>query len=254
MQKKGSPGAVDGGDNGAAGLLGEHYGAFTDMSIGGLTCYCPDMRTFLRDAAYRYVRDRIVFGEDPPGTVLREAELAEVIGVSKAPIREALTRLAAEGLVERKAQSHTRVTPVNDQMTRHALSLVRLLHAEAVYGSRITLDDLTRMRAANDRFVAAIRASDVRSALAADDDFHGVVITSSGNIPLAETIERWSPLIRRLEVMRFSSDHAESSIQRHHDLMDALEIGDIHRAASVTSVLFGSLLDEIVDDADQRTP
>ncbi len=206
------------------------------------------MRRLLRDVAYEHLRDRIVFGEDPPGTVLREADLARAIGVSKAPIREALARLSAEGLVERKAQSHTRVTELDTRVTRDAVSLIQLLHTEAVGSARVHPEDLTRMRAANDRFIAAIRARDVRTALAADDAFHGVIIERADNLPLAETIERWSPQIRRLEVRRFNGEHAESSVNRHLDLIDALTIGDTARAMRITSVLFGSL------DAEFHSP
>jgi Transcriptional regulators len=202
------------------------------------------MRRLLRDVAYEHLRDRIVFGEDPPGTLLREADLAEEIGVSKAPIREALARLSSEGLVERKAQSHTRVTELDTRITRDAVSLIQLLHTEAVSLARLHSQDITRMRAANDRFIAAIRARDVRTALAADDDFHGVIVERAGNLPLAETIERWSPQIRRLEARRFLGEHAEASIQRHLDLIDALTIGDVARAMRITSALFGSLHDE----------
>lgn len=209
------------------------------------------MRRLLRDVAYEHLRDRIVFGDDPPGTVLREEDLARSIGVSKAPVREALARLSAEGLVERKAQSHTRVTELDTRVTRDAVDLIRLLHTEAVASTRPTPEDLTRMRAANDRFIAAIAVHDVRTALAADDEFHGVIVERAGNLPLAETIERWTPQIRRLEARRFTGAHAQSSVRRHHDLIDALTIGDIPRAARITSVVFGSLLEELSEGSPQ---
>lgn len=206
------------------------------------------MRRLLRDVAYERLRDRIVFGEDPPGTVLREADLAYDLGMSKAPIREALARLTAEGLVERKAQSHTRVSEIDTREARDAVALIRLMHTEAVRIARVTDDDLTRMRAANDRFLAAIRVSDVRTALAADEDFHGIVVDRADNGPLADTIERWSPLIRRIEVMRFGSEHATSSATRHLELLDALADGNSERAAIITSDLFGSLQQELHDE------
>lgn len=177
--------------------------------------------------------------------MLREADLAQALGMSKAPIREALARLTAEGLVERKAQSHTRVSEIDTRAARDAVALIRLLHTEAVRLARVTDDDLTRMRAANDRFLAAVRAGDVRTALAADEDFHGIVVMRAGNEPLAETIERWSPLIRRIEVLRFSSEHATSSAARHAELLDALADGDTGRAETITSDLFGSLQEEL---------
>lgn len=209
------------------------------------------MRRLLRDVAYERLRDRIVFGEDPPGTVLRETELADAIGVSKAPIREALARLSAEGLVERKAQSHTRVTDLDTRITRDAVSLIQLLHTEAVRVARLYPEDFTRMRATNDRFIASIQMRDVRAALAADDDFHGVILQRTDNVPLIETIERWSPQIRRLEARRFTGHHAKSSVRRHLDLIDALIVGDTTRAMRITSALFGSLHDEL-DSPDSQ--
>jgi DNA-binding GntR family transcriptional regulator len=72
----------------------------------------PLARTLLRDRAYASIRDAIVAGEIEPGAVVRDAELAERLGLSRAPVREAFSRLVDEGLLESKPQSYTRVTQV----------------------------------------------------------------------------------------------------------------------------------------------
>ena len=202
------------------------------------------MRRLLRDVVCERLREAIVFGTYPPGTVLREADLADDLGVSKAPVREALAILVQEGLVLRKAQSHTKVAPLDTRQARDALTVVRLLHAEAAREARITTSDITRMRAANDRFLAATKAQDVRTALAADDELHRIVVEAAGNAPLAETIEHWMPMIRRLEVARFSGRHGEESARRHDALIDACARGDREQAAQIVSDMYGSLVEE----------
>jgi DNA-binding GntR family transcriptional regulator len=57
-------------------------------------------RTLLRDRAYEAIRDAIVAGELEPGAVVRDADLAERLGLSRAPVREAFSRLVDEGLLE----------------------------------------------------------------------------------------------------------------------------------------------------------
>ncbi|MFC9462747.1 GntR family transcriptional regulator, partial [Streptomyces sp. NPDC056983] len=67
-------------------------------------------RTLLRDQACTAIRDAIVGGDIAPGAVVRDADLAELLGLSRAPVRAAFSRLVDEGLLETKPQSHTRVT------------------------------------------------------------------------------------------------------------------------------------------------
>ena len=81
-------------------------------------------RTLLRDTAYEAIRDAIVRGDFPPGAVLSNAAVAEQLGLSRAPVRDALARLADEGLVETKPQSYTRVTRLVPNEVRDAAAVV----------------------------------------------------------------------------------------------------------------------------------
>src|SRR5581483_661314 len=67
----------------------------------------PVPRTLLRERAYEAIRDVIVRGDLEPGTPVRDIDLAAQLGLSRAPVRDALARLANEGLVEMKPQSYT---------------------------------------------------------------------------------------------------------------------------------------------------
>jgi DNA-binding GntR family transcriptional regulator len=202
-------------------------------------------RSLLRDQAYRILRDAIVTGEIPPGAVIRDVELAERVGLSRTPVREALARLADDGLVETKPHSWTRVTALSLREVRDALVVVRAMHELAV---RLTVPVMTErhhetMRAANQRFAAALDASEVQAAIDADDALHGVPVAVLGNRALAATIERQLPLIRRLEKQRFGSLLGRRSIVFHEQLIEACEDRDVETAGAITTRIWTTLLE-----------
>jgi DNA-binding GntR family transcriptional regulator len=208
-------------------------------------------RTLLRDHAYQEIRAAIVDGGLAPGEVIRDFELAERLGLSRAPVREALARLADEGLVETKPQSWTRVTPLVLREARDALAVVRAMHELAVREAvpRFTPAHVQAMRAANARFAEAIRIGDVPGALVADDEVHGVCLDVCGNRALIGTIERYTPLIRRLERQRFGTLPGRQSVRLHDRLIRACAAGDVDGAVALTTRIW-SALDALID-ADQ---
>ena len=200
-------------------------------------------RMLLRDAAYEAIRDAIVRGDIAPGSSVRNADLAERLGLSRAPIRDALARLVDEGLVETKPQSYTRVTPLVLREARDAAGVVRAMHELAARTAvpSLTGEDLAAMRLANGRFAAATRAGDIDAALRADDELHGVLVRVCANRALAATIERYTPLIRRLERRQFSLARARRSVQRHNQLIAACAAGDVEEATRVTAQIWRTL-------------
>lgn len=142
-------------------------------------------RTLLRDRAYAALRDAIVAGELEPGAVVRDADLAERLGLSRAPVREAFSRLVDEGLLESKPQSYTRVTPVVAADVRDAAAVVGAMHelVTRIAVPRLFAADIETMRTANGRFAAAVAAGDVDGALQADDELHDVLVRVSATAP-----------------------------------------------------------------------
>ncbi|MCV2491185.1 GntR family transcriptional regulator [Geodermatophilus sp. YIM 151500] len=209
----------------------------------------PVGRTLLRDQALERLRAAIVTGELAPGSVIKDAELASRLRLSVAPVRAALTRLADEGLVEAKPQSHTRVTQLAVPQVRDAAAVVRAMHELAAREAtgRLTGDDVAAMRAANDRFTVAVAAGDVDAALVADDELHGVLLARLGNAAATATVDRFTPLIRRLERSRFAADGARGSAERHARLIDACAAGDVAAVVGLTTEIWTALLDELAD-------
>ena len=173
----------------------------------------PVRRTLLRDTAYEAIRDAIVRGDFPPGAVVSNAAVAGELGLSRAPVRDALARLAGEGLVETKPQSYTRVTQLVPKEVRDAAEVVRAMHelAARIAVPLLAAGHIEAMREANRQFGTATRAGDVNAALDCDDELHGVLVRVCGNRAVAATIERYTPLIRRLERRQFSSARARRS-------------------------------------------
>ena len=218
-----------------------------------MTALPPVQRTLLRDSAYAAIRDAIVRADLPPGTLVSNAAVAEQLGLSRAPVRDALARLADEGLVETKPQSYTRVTPLVLKEVRDAAQVVRAMHELATRTAvpRLSAGHVEAMRAANDRFAAATEAGDVDAALESDDELHGVLVALCGNRAVAATIERYTPLIRRLERRQFSSARARRSVQRHDELIAACAAGDVEAAIQVTAQIWRSL-EDLADDPSTR--
>ena len=188
-------------------------------------------RDLLRDRAYATLRDAIVDGTLAPGERLRDQELCEWLGLSRTPVREALSRLEQDGLVETEPQRFTRVAPLDRRAARDAFPIVAALHALAAELGvpRLTAADLEAMSNANAHFAAALKAADVDAALAADDAFHAVLLTASANAELTGVLDRLMPRLRRLERLRFGSlagrgvgaparrDHRRRGGQRRQD-------------------------------------
>jgi DNA-binding GntR family transcriptional regulator len=219
------------------------------MSVVSLA---PISRVLLRDVALARLREAIVSGDLAPGAVVKDAELAARLGLSVAPVRAALARLADEGLVEAKPQSHTRITPLRVRDVRDAAVVVRAMHELAVREAvpAVTPDDVARMRAANERFAAAVAAGDVDSALAADDELHAVPVARCGNAAVAATIDRFTPAVRRLERARFAAAHGRESVVLHDRLIAACAASDVDAAVATTTEIWTALLSELEETPD----
>ncbi len=190
----------------------------------------------LRDHAYTALRDAIVSGRLEPGARLRDSELEEWLGVSRTPIREAIARLELAGLVRTRRAKATEVAPLDEREALAAQRIAASLHELAIREAvpQLTASGINAMRAANDRFALALRDADVDSAVAADDDFHGVAVTASANPLLGTLLEQVTPLLRRLERARFSSLAGRDSVSAHERIIKLAADGDVDGAAAAT--------------------
>jgi DNA-binding GntR family transcriptional regulator len=211
-------------------------------------------RALLRDDVHRRLRDAIVDGTLHPGEQLRDQELAAWLGVSRTPVREALLRLQQAGLVAALPGRSTTVAPLETAAVRDAQAVVATMHELAVREAvgLLTAEDLGRMRAANDRFEVALRAGDPDAALEADDELHAIPVAAAGNTAVTAVLEQFTPVLRRVERLRFASLAGRGSVALHARLVDLCEQGDVDGAARVSFETWQTLeplLDSLAQDA-----
>jgi DNA-binding GntR family transcriptional regulator len=195
------------------------------------------------------LRDAILDGTLEPGEQLKDAEIAEWLGLSRTPIREALARLEEYGLVETAPNRYTRVTPLRAGDARDAFTVVAALHslAASLGVPRVAEPELATMRRANEDFATALRANDVDRALAADDRFHGVLVQASANREIARSLERLTPKVRRLERARFGSLSGRRSIEQHDQIIVLCASAESEAAARAVRenwLSLGALIDQ----------
>jgi DNA-binding GntR family transcriptional regulator len=182
-------------------------------------------RTFVRQEAYTKLRNWIVDGTLAPGVQLRDKELAEQLGVSRTPIREALLRLEDEGLIRSKPNRATLVSTIDFHHAFHLYSIVWTLECLALsqaFGS-ITDEHVQQMNEANERFLQKMKAKDRFSALEADHEFHAIYIKLSQNHEIEKIISGIKTKLRRLDLYYFDKiKNAVLSYEEHKQIIAAL--------------------------------
>ncbi len=146
-------------------------------------------RTTLSDQIYDHLRSEILTGRFAPGERLDLGEMVERLKVSKMPVKEAIGRLATEGLLEVQAQRGTFVSRVDALDLAETFEVRRALEmlAGELAAERVTKNDIAQLRA----LIVAMEASkEVAPHLELNFEFHGLIVTLSGNRKLAETYHR----------------------------------------------------------------
>lgn len=190
-------------------------------------------RQLLRDDAFTAIRTAIVDGTLEPGEKLVDSELSTWLGVSRTPIREALARLDAAGLVQTRPGRFTIVSPLDIRAVKDAQAVTASMHELAVRDAvpLMGTDHITAMRTANDRFASALRADDVDGAIRADDEFHGVAVDLCANAAVRAVLDQYTPLLRRMERARFASLRGRASVAQHETIADLAGRGEADAAA-----------------------
>jgi len=212
-------------------------------------------RQLLRDGAYVALRDAIVAGTLAPGERLRDTELCAWLHLSRTPVRDALARLEAEGLIETAPQRFTRVRPLTPQDAQDSFPLLAAIHALAAQLAvpHLTSGDLTELRLANAAFVAAMDGGAAMATYAADDRFHQVFVVACENADVANALERMDARLQRLERLRSGALPGHRSAAQHEAIIARAEAGDAAGTAEATRenwLALGELVERTLTIAD----
>ncbi len=187
----------------------------------------------LAEKAYVAIRRLIVTLELGPGSVINERELVEQLGIGRTPVREALRRLAQEGLVEVYPRRGMFVTDV-DVRKLALVSEVRVaLEPEAarLAAERATDAERAELQELLDELDAA--GADDHALMALDERIHRAVYRCARNDLLATTLEQYYVLALRIWTIALDrQQELNDAVQGHRALLEAIHDGDGERAAA----------------------
>jgi DNA-binding GntR family transcriptional regulator len=197
----------------------------------------------LKSRLYHRLLVDIIIGTLAPGAQLDENDLATRYGGGLAGIREALARLALEGLVVRRARVGTSVAPLDLMGAREAFEARRLIevHCAGLAAAHASNAEIAAIRATLDDGEAAVAADDQAGLAAMDEEFHVAVAAASGNRALAKMVVTLHHQTARywLYAMRGpSTDDGTAALNEHRALADAIASRDVeHARAEMLKVL-----------------
>jgi DNA-binding GntR family transcriptional regulator len=190
-------------------------------------------RRSLTDQAYDHVRASILQGELPVGTILAEATIADQLGISKTPVRQALQLLRTEGLLEVGPRRQLVVRGFTVEHRNEILRIREALEEIAVENACrvMTLDDIDSLRLSLIRQRRVIDAHDEDAFLVLDEEFH-VLIATSARLPIvARLLEQMRGFARLMRLGRTQPpEHLQDILAEHTRIVDALEVRDVDEA------------------------
>lgn len=184
---------------------------------------------------YRELFNRILTGELPPGSVVSEKQLADMLGVSRTPVHNAVLQLVKDGLVTQQANHRPVIGRVSQADVEEIFEMRRLLEGEAARraASRIDRTTLARLRAAADDLAKHGKRSGGLARWADFDDlFHDAIAAACGSSRLAADIQRYRMVHHALNRLRMTEDLIPQALREHVAILSALEARDPERAAA----------------------
>lgn len=190
-------------------------------------------RLSLTEKAYDYVRSGILRGDLPVGTVLAEATVADELGISKTPVRQALQLLRTEGLLEVGPRRQLVVRGFTVEHRNEILRIREALEEIAVETACRTMSleqvDVLRLNVMRQR--RAADAYDEEGFLVLDEEFH-ILIAVSANLPIvARLLDQMRGFARLMRLGRTQPpEHLQDIVAEHTRIVDALEGRDVDEA------------------------
>jgi DNA-binding GntR family transcriptional regulator len=190
----------------------------------------------LGEQVRRKLQMDIISGEIPPGTILSGPALAQHLGISSSPVREALLQLAADGLLEvRRNRGFVVVTPTVEDLRNTFQVRVRLETMAIEQLVQIGLPDPAPLTAIADEIAAAVKKGDVPAYMAADRAFHEALLDAAGN-PVLTRIALKLRDTMRLYGIRSENGSARqaASVEEHYAMIElAKNKGSVQEASKL---------------------
>jgi DNA-binding GntR family transcriptional regulator len=179
----------------------------------------------LRDVVFNTLRQAILKGELEPGERLMEIQLAERLGVSRTPIREAIRKLELEGLVLMIPRKGAEVAKISEKSLRDVLELRRSLEELAIELAcqRMTEEEIDELEDAQRAFRKAVDSKDVMLMAETDEKYHEIIYQGTKNSRLVQILNnlREQMYRYRLEYIK-DADKRQILLIEHDNILKAV--------------------------------
>lgn len=207
------------------------------MSNDELTMIMADYQYMpLRDLVFHTLRRAIMQGNLKPGERLMEIKLANRMGVSRTPIREAIRMLELEGLVVMIPRKGAQVAKITEKDLKDVLEVRMGLEQLAVKFAtqRITDQQVEELFLASRQFEAAVQADDLTDIAEADVRFHELVYQATGNKRLIQLLNNLREQMYRYRIEYLKEPSIRESLIKEHDILcEKLKARDVEGAGAI---------------------
>ena len=190
----------------------------------------------LREVVFNNLRDAILKGQLKPGDRLLENHLAEKLGVSRTPVREALRMLEQENLVELVPRRGAQVLDISAEDIKNVLEIRSALEVVSIRHACQKMDDesLQELKIYNREFEAAFEEKDYEKVAKADEKFHDVIFKEAGNNKLVAIIINIQAQVYRYRLAYLKVYDTKTAVLNHHrNIIEAIEKRDEEAGARV---------------------
>ena len=206
----------------------------------------------LNDAAYSIIRTKILGGEFALGSRIREDVLAEQISISRTPIREAINRLVADGIIIKKSQRGLYlIDPEPEQIEDHIdirVSLEKLSVKRCI--ERSTDEDIEVIMHSLDTFEKALTLKDYDACNELDSEFHSLIAQMSRNTRLMSLLKDLSvffKLVRKEEKKNYPEIKNKRTLKEHRRIAKAIKNRDVLAAKEAVQANIQTMRDNLVN-------
>lgn len=209
----------------------------------------------LRDVVFNTLRRAILRGELKPGERLMEIQLANKLGVSRTPIREAIRKLELEGLVLMIPRKGAEVAEITEKNLRDVLEVRCALEELAVQLAcdRIDSDRMQELLTAATHFRDILGTADITELAEADEAFHDVIFQATDNRRLIQLLNnlREQMYRYRIEYLKKKECHPQL-LEEHAAIIQAIREHDKEKATEITMQHINNQVDTVVDTLRHR--
>lgn len=190
----------------------------------------------LREVIFNTLRDAIIVGELKPGERLMEVKLAEKMGVSRTPVREAIRKLELEGLVNMIPRKGAHVADLSVKDIVDVLEVRASLDglAASLSAERITEEELRDLSHVNAQFISFVEKENLQGSIKKDVEFHEIIYRSSRNEKLIQIVNNLREQVHRFRVIYLKDyKNTKELIKEHLDIYNAI----LERNSTLASVV-----------------